>query len=127
MCPTKGASVPAGEYETSKTGRFAIPKPWEDVGQTGVETTGYDTMSIEHRSFDWEKRWEHTAWRTTSTDMAHRFSVGLAEGGLPPQFIDIANPVGPLFWWDRKLTPAEVAIARQALTLAIGEFPDDGD
>ena len=86
-----------------------------------------DTGGPGERSFDWEKRYEHDAWRTTSEEMAHRFSVGLTEGGLSPQFLDLANPIGPLFWWDRKLTPDERSIARRALTLAMEGSPDDGD
>jgi N6-adenosine-specific RNA methylase IME4 len=38
---------PPWPYETSKTGRFAIPKPLEDVGQQGVEQMGYSTMSMD--------------------------------------------------------------------------------
>jgi N6-adenosine-specific RNA methylase IME4 len=37
---------PPWPYETSKTGRFAIPKPVEDIGQQGVETMGYGVMSM---------------------------------------------------------------------------------
>lgn len=83
-------------------------------------------MLPEHRPYDWEKRWEYDAWRVMSSETAHRFSVALAEGGLPPQFIDIANPVGPLFWWDRRLTLPEIGIAEKALALALGgELPMD--
>jgi hypothetical protein len=76
------------------------------------------------RHFDWERRYEHDAWRVTTPEMSHRFSVGLAEGGLLPQYVDNCVP-GPVFWWDRHLTPAEHGICEQALTLALGELPSD--
>jgi hypothetical protein len=87
-----------------------------------------DTMKAcmaEPRPFDWEKRYEHDAWKMTGSEMAHRFSVALAEGGLHPQYRDDCVP-GPIFWWDRKLTSSEHGIAERALTLAMGEFPLDG-
>lgn len=37
---------PPWPYETSKTGRFAMPKPAEDIGQRGVESMGYGVMEI---------------------------------------------------------------------------------
>lgn len=37
---------PPWPYETSKTGRFAIPKPAKDIGQQGVEQMGYGVMEI---------------------------------------------------------------------------------
>lgn len=77
------------------------------------------------RRFDWEKRYEHEAWRVTDAEMGHRFDTALAEGGLPAQFLDVSSPAGPIFWWDRKLTAAESGICEKALALAIGELPPD--
>lgn len=37
---------PPWPYETSKTGRFVIPKPPEDQGQRGVEMMRYSVMSM---------------------------------------------------------------------------------
>lgn len=37
---------PPWPYETSKSGRFAMPKPLEDVGQRGVELMGFGVMEI---------------------------------------------------------------------------------
>lgn len=37
---------PPWPYATSTSGRFAMPKPIHDIGQRGVETMGFDTMSV---------------------------------------------------------------------------------
>lgn len=37
---------PPWPYETSKSGRFAMPKPIADIGQRGVEQMGYDVLEI---------------------------------------------------------------------------------
>jgi N6-adenosine-specific RNA methylase IME4 len=37
---------PPWPYETSKSGRFAMPKPEKDIGQLGVESMGYGVMEV---------------------------------------------------------------------------------
>lgn len=83
----------------------------------------------EPRTFDWETRWRFDAWRVTDAETAHRFAVALAEGGLPPQYVDEhpSTTGGPIFWWDRHLTVEERGVAVRALTLAIGLLPEDAD
>jgi hypothetical protein len=82
----------------------------------------------ESRPFDWEKRWVYDAWRVTTPEMAERFAMALCEGGLPPQYRD-DHGRGPLFWtifwWDRRLTTDEHAVAERALELAVGHLPED--
>jgi len=38
---------PPWPYNTSKTGKFAMPKPLEDIGQVGVESMGFPIMELE--------------------------------------------------------------------------------
>ncbi len=76
------------------------------------------------KAFDWEKRYQHDAWKVTDSAMGHRFAAAIAEGGLLPQYRDDCNP-GPIFWWDRHLTPAEHGVCERGLELAMGFLPED--
>lgn len=79
----------------------------------------------ERRTFDWEKRYEHDAWRVTTAQEAIRFAVGLAEGGCPAQYQSEEINGSLIFWWDRHLNGREHDIAVKALSLAVGHTPDD--
>lgn len=83
------------------------------------------TSVAEARRFDWEKRYQHAAWKVIGPEMADRFSAALCEGGLLPQYRDDQeeSPERPgiIFWWDRNLTSKESTIARRAMDLATGE------